>query len=74
MVPEAIRILRDELPNIEIVISSQTRRNSPTLCCGEKSTWLFCGRKNRYRHLVFKPLIKEPLIAVLRSDHRLACA
>jgi hypothetical protein len=41
--PETLRILRDELPNIDVMISSQC---SPRLASPrEKSLHLFCGEK-----------------------------
>jgi LysR family hca operon transcriptional activator len=67
-----LRILRDELPNIEITISSQS---SPELAGALLRGTLdvaFLRREDRAPGLAFKFLIKEPLVAVLPSDHRLA--
>src|SRR4051812_8229670 len=35
--PDALRILRDELPNIEVTIRANPRPNSPGLCCAGPS-------------------------------------
>lgn len=70
--PEALRILRDELPNIDVVISSQY---SPLLADGlskGKIDAAFLRRERGVPELAYRVLIKEPLIVVLPSDHRLA--
>ena len=70
--PEAVRILRSELPNIEIVISSQTSPELAGALLRRKIDVAFMRPAQQMPDLVFKPLIKEPLIAIVRSDHRLA--
>jgi LysR family hca operon transcriptional activator len=70
--PEAVRILRGELPNIEIVISSATSPELAGELLRRKLDVAFLRPVQQMPDLAFKPLIKEPLIAVLRSDHRLA--
>jgi LysR family hca operon transcriptional activator len=70
--PEAMRILRDELPNIDVVISSQY---SPLLADGlakGKIDAAFLRREKGMPELAFRLLIKEPLMVVLGTDHRLA--
>src|SRR6267143_115006 len=70
--PEALRILRDELPNIDVMISSQY---SPPLADGlskGKIDAAFLRREQGVPELAFRPLVKEPLVVVLPSDHRLA--
>jgi LysR family hca operon transcriptional activator len=70
--PAAMHILRDELPEIEIKISS---KHSPQLADGLATGKLdaaFLRPEERYPDLIYKVLISEPLIAVLPSDHRLA--
>jgi LysR family transcriptional regulator, hca operon transcriptional activator len=70
--PEAVRILRGELPNIEIVISSQTSPELAEALLRRKIDVAFLRPNQQIPDLAFEPLIKEPLIAVLPSDHRLA--
>jgi LysR family hca operon transcriptional activator len=70
--PEALRILRDELPNIDVMISSQY---SPLLADGlskGKIDAAFLRRERGAPELAFRLLVKEPLMVVLPSDHRLA--
>ena len=69
--PEALRILRDELPNIDVMISSQS---SPLLADGiskGKIDAAFLRREKGVPGLVFRLLVKEPLMVILPSDHRL---
>jgi len=70
--PEALRILRDELPNINVMISSQY---SPPLAEAISKGNVDAGFLRRERgvpELVFRPLVKEPIVVVLPSDHPLA--
>ena len=70
--PEALRILRDELPNIDVMISSQY---SPLLADGlaqGKIDAAFLRREKGVPGLAFRLLVKEPLMVILPSDHRLA--
>jgi LysR family hca operon transcriptional activator len=70
--PEALRILRDELPNIDVMISSQY---SPLLADGlskGKIDAAFLRREKGVPGLAFRLLVKEPLMVILPGDHRLA--
>jgi LysR family hca operon transcriptional activator len=70
--PEALQILRDELPNIDVMISSQY---SPLLADGlskGKIDAAFLRRERDAPNLAFRLLVKEPLMVVLPSNHRLA--
>jgi LysR family hca operon transcriptional activator len=70
--PEALRILRDELPNIDVMISSQY---SPLLADGLLKGRIDAAILRRERgatELAFRLLVKEPLMVVLPGDHRLA--
>src|SRR6202041_4205197 len=70
--PEALRILRDELPNIDVMISSQY---SPLLADGlakGKIDAAFLRREKGVPGLGFRLLVKEPLMGILPSDHPLA--
>src|SRR6202163_63420 len=70
--PEALQILRDELPNIDVMISSQY---SPLLANGlskGKIDAAFLRREQGAPDLAFRLLVKEPLVVVLPSNHRLA--
>jgi LysR family transcriptional regulator, hca operon transcriptional activator len=70
--PETLRILRDKLPNIDVMISSQY---SPQLADAIVKGTIDAGFLRRERGvpgLAFRLLVKEPLVAVMPSDHRLA--
>jgi LysR family hca operon transcriptional activator len=70
--PEALRILRDELPNIDVLISSQS---SPLLAEGlaqGKIDAAFLRREKGLPGLGFRLLMKEPLMVILPNDHPLA--
>jgi LysR family hca operon transcriptional activator len=70
--PEAIKILRDELPNVDVMISSQY---SPLLADGlskGKIDAAFLRREKGVPGLAYRVLVKEPLMVILPSDHRLA--
>jgi LysR family hca operon transcriptional activator len=70
--PEALRILRAELPNIDVMISSQY---SPLLADGlskGKIDAAFLRREKGVPGLAFRLLLKEALTVILPNDHRLA--
>ena len=70
--PEAMQILRNELPNIDVMISSQY---SPLLADGlsnGKIDAAFLRRERGSPDLAFRLLVKEPLLVILPSNHRLA--
>jgi LysR family transcriptional regulator, hca operon transcriptional activator len=70
--PEALRILRDELPNIDVMISSQY---SPQLADGLSKGTIdiaFLRREKGVPGLAFRLLVKESLMVILPVDHRLA--
>ena len=70
--PEALRILRDELPNIDVMISSQySPRLAKALLNGNVDA-AFLRREKGVPELAYRVLVKEPLMVVLPSDHRLA--
>jgi LysR family transcriptional regulator, hca operon transcriptional activator len=70
--PEALRILREELPNIDVMISSQY---SPLLAEGlsnGKIDAAFLRREKGVPELAYRVLVKELLVVILPSDHHLA--
>jgi LysR family hca operon transcriptional activator len=70
--PEALRILGDELTNLDVMISSQY---SPLLADGlakGKIDVAFLRREKGVPGLAFRLLVKEPLMVILPSDHHLA--
>ena len=70
--PGVMHVMREELPRIEVTISS---KHSPQLADGLATGKLdaaFLRPEERYPDLVYKVLIKEPLVVILPHDHRLA--
>jgi LysR family hca operon transcriptional activator len=70
--PEALRILRDELPNIDVMISSQYSPQLANALLKGHLDAAFVRREQGMPELAFRPLVKEALVVVLPSDHRLA--
>ncbi|ADV83764.1 LysR family transcriptional regulator [Terriglobus saanensis] len=69
--PEALQLLRDELPKIHVVVSSQV---SPQLAVGLSNGSIdaaFLRREDGTSDLNFRVLAKEPLEVFMPSDHRL---
>jgi LysR family hca operon transcriptional activator len=69
---EAVRVLRDELPNIEVRLLSQ---DSPTLAEGLRAGRVdiaFLRPEPNQPELAYTHLLSEPLVVVLPSDHPLA--
>jgi LysR family transcriptional regulator, hca operon transcriptional activator len=72
--PEALRILREEQPDIEITLASQSSPELAGALMRGKVDVAFLRREKDSPGITFKPLIKEPLVAVLPADHPLAAA
>jgi len=70
--PEALRILRHELPNIDVMISSQYSPQLANALLNGHLDAAFVRREQGMPELAFRPLVKEALVVVLPSDHRLA--
>jgi LysR family hca operon transcriptional activator len=70
--PEALRILREEQPDIEITLASQSSPELAGALMRGKVDVAFLRREKDAPGVAFKPLIKEPLVAVLPADHPLA--
>jgi LysR family hca operon transcriptional activator len=70
--PEAMRILHDELPNMQVTIASQYSPDLADALMRGKLDVAFMRREAQAPDLVFKVVTKEPLVVILPSDHRLA--
>jgi len=70
--PEALRLLRDELPNIEITVSSQYSPDLADALVRGKLDVAFLRPETGATDLVFTRVSTEPFVVVLPSDHRLA--
>jgi LysR family transcriptional regulator, hca operon transcriptional activator len=69
---EVMHILRDELPNIEVTVSSQGSPQLAAALMRGKLDLAFMRPEAQMPDLDYKVIIKEPLVVVLPSDHRLA--
>src|SRR6476659_753299 len=70
--PEAMRILHDELSNIEVTVSSQ---NSPDLADAlmrERLDAAFMRPEEPASELIYRRVVAEPFVVIVPSDHRLA--
>jgi len=70
--PEAMRILRDELPNIEIAISSQYSPDLAQALLRGKLDLAFMRLEAQTPDLDYIAIVKEPLVVAMPSDHRRA--
>ena len=70
--PDALRILREEEPGIEITLASQPSPDLAGALMRGKVDVAFLRRETEAPGVTFKFLIKEPLVAMLPTGHRLA--
>jgi LysR family transcriptional regulator, hca operon transcriptional activator len=70
--PEAMRILRDELPNIEVSVSSQYSPDLAQALLRGKLDLAFMRPEAQMPDLDYTVLVEEPLVVAMPSDHRLA--
>jgi len=70
--PEAMRILRDELPNIDVTVSSQYSPDLADALMRGKLDVAFLRPEAKTADLIYKVVTREPLVVILPSDHRLA--
>jgi LysR family hca operon transcriptional activator len=70
--PEVLRILRGEQPDIEITLASQSSPELAGALMRGKVDVAFLRREKDAPGIAFKSLIREPLVAVLPAGHRLA--
>ena len=70
--PEAFRILGEELPNIDVMISSQYSPSLANALLKGTVDAAFLRRERGFPELAFRLLVKEPLLVFLPSGHRLA--
>lgn len=70
--PEAMRILRDELPNIDVTISSQYSPDLADALMRGKLDVAFLRPEAKTADLIYRVVTREPLVVILPSDHRLA--
>ncbi|PPQ18091.1 transcriptional regulator [Bradyrhizobium sp. AC87j1] len=70
--PHLLRILREEAPEVEVTLCTQSSPELTLALMRGKLDVAFLRPEKESAGLIFKMLAKEPLIAVLPADHRLA--
>jgi LysR family transcriptional regulator, hca operon transcriptional activator len=70
--PEVMRVLRDELPNIDVTVSSQYSPDLADALMRGKLDVAFLRPEAKAVNLIYRVVTKEPLVVILPSDHRLA--
>jgi LysR family hca operon transcriptional activator len=70
--PHLLRILREEEPEIEVTLTSQSSPELALALTRGKLDIAFLRPEKKTAGVTFKLLAKEPLIVVLPADHRLA--
>src|SRR5271170_4770084 len=70
--PEAMRVLRDELPNIDVTVSSQYSPDLAAALMRGKLDVAFLRPEAKVTDLIYRVVTSEPLVVILPSDHRLA--
>ena len=70
--PPVMSILREELPDIEVVIKSQESPNLAAALIRGRIDVAFLRPEKQAAGLVYSLLRKDPLIVVMPADHRLA--
>ena len=70
--PDALRILREEEPAIEITLASQSSPELAGALMRGKVDVAFLRRETQAPGVTFKFMIKEPLVAMVPAGHRLA--
>ena len=70
--PEAMNALKDELPNIDVIVSSDHSPNLANALTRGKLDLAFMRPEPQMPDLEYKVVATQPLIVVLPSDHRLA--
>jgi LysR family transcriptional regulator, hca operon transcriptional activator len=69
---DAVRLLRDELPSIEVILVSERSPELASALLRGKVDVAFLRPEPQMPDLVFKHLTSEPLLVILPSNHRLA--
>jgi LysR family hca operon transcriptional activator len=70
--PEAMQVLKDELPNVDITVSSQYSPDLAEALMRGKLDLAFMRPESGMPGLEYRVVMKEPLIVVMASNHRLA--
>lgn len=70
--PEAMNTLKDELPNIDVIVSSHYSPQLADALLRGKLDLAFMRPEPHMTDLEYRVVTKEPLVVIMPSDHRLA--
>jgi LysR family hca operon transcriptional activator len=70
--PQAMRTLRDELPSIDVTVSSHYSPDLADALMRGKLDLAFMRREAGTPDLEYRLVVREPIVAVMPSDHPLA--
>ena len=70
--PKVMRVLHDQLPNMNLTIASQYSPDLATELMRGRLDAAFMRREKQAEGLTYRRVLTEPLFMVFRSDHRLA--
>ena len=70
--PRAMDILKDELPNIDVTVSSDTSPQLADALMRGKLDAAFLRPEPKMPDIEYKVVTQEPLVVIMPSDHRLA--
>src|SRR5580700_9382629 len=70
--PEVMRTLRDELPSLDMTVSSHYSPDLADALMRGKLDLAFMRREANMPDLEYRLVVREPIVAVMPSDHRLA--
>ena len=70
--PETLRILREETPDTEVVIVSQSSPELASALMRDKMDVAFLRREKATTGITFRPVAREPLVVLVPAGHRLA--
>src|SRR5260370_20100661 len=70
--PEAVRLLRDQLPSIEVILVSQTSPELASALLRGKVDVAFLRPEPEMPHLVFQHLTSQPILLTFPTDPLLA--
>jgi len=70
--PEAMRILRDDLPSIDVTVSSHYSPDLADALMRGKLDLAFMRREANMPDLEYQLVVREPVLVVMPSDHPLA--
>ncbi len=68
----ALRVLHDTLPNLDVTVSSQYSPDLADALRRGKLDIAFMRQEERTEDLIYRFVIREPLVVIMPSDHRLA--